>query len=262
MSADQETRPSSPNEESELDSLRRRLEEAEAALEAKDREMERFTYIVSHDPRSPLLTIQGFADILAMDLEDGKSEAIEEDLGHIHKATQRMRLLLDDLLELSRIGRFTEPPSTVSVDVVIEDALRQVQELAESKSGTIDVAGDFPELTLDRGRVQQLFRILLDNALRYTHEGQAPKVTVGHRQDGDKVEFFVQDQGTGLEEEQLTKAFGPFERFSADSEGSGMGLAHAHRIVQYHQGAIRAESDGPGKGTTVFFSLGTPLSDA
>ena len=246
------------DEDPEIAALRAAAAEARQAVDDKNREMERFTYIVSHDLRSPLLTIQGFADILVMDVEEGKSEAVEEDLEHILSATARMRLLLDDLLELSRIGRFAEPASRVSLAVVVEDAIRDLEKLIGEKEADIQVQDGLPELRVDRGRIQQLFRLLLDNAVRYGRPGHAPRIEVGRIETEDGEAFFVRDDGAGLEAENLTKAFGPFERFSAESVGSGMGLALAQRIVEYHQGAIRAESDGAERGTTIYFSLGEP----
>ena len=256
--------PSSPSSstetlEREVTEARAEAAEARAAIEAKNAEVERFTYIVSHDLRSPLLTIQGFSDILKMDVEEGKPEAVEEDLEHILQATQRMRRLLDDLLELSRIGRFNEPATATPLADIVNDAIYEIRDLVEEHDATIRVADDLPTWEVDRARVQQLFRAVLDNSVRYRNDGQNPQVEVGRRPGADdRDEIFVRDNGAGLESEQLQKAFGPFERFSASSEGTGMGLAHAHRIADYHRGWIRAESDGKGHGTTIVFSLATP----
>ncbi len=245
--------------EKEVAEARAEAAAARAEIDAKNAEVERFTYIVSHDLRSPLLTIQGFSDILKMDVEEGKSEAVEEDLEHILQATQRMRRLLDDLLELSRIGRFNEPATPTPLAEVVNDALYEIRDLVEQQGATVRVAEDLPTWEVDRARVQQLFRAVLDNSVRYSNEGHRPEVEVGRRPGADgRDEIFVRDHGAGLEAEQLQKAFGPFERFSASSEGTGMGLAHAQRIADYHQGWIRAESAGKGLGTTIIFSLGKP----
>ena len=260
--ADSEPIAESPSDAAdEIAELRARLAAAEAAALEKTREMERFTYIVSHDLRSPLLTIQGFADILRMDVADGNKEALEEDLAHILQATGKMRLLLDDLLELSRIGRFAEPPSEVDLTTLARDGLAELDALREKKNAEVEIE-DLPTLPVDRSRIQQVFRVLLDNGIRYGEAGRAPKVQVGCRETDDGVEIFVRDDGVGLAPEHLKQAFRPFERFSADSEGSGMGLALAHRIVvDYHSGSIRAESAGAGQGTTIYFTLGEPTAE-
>lgn len=251
----------------QLDALHAELalarEEAATALatvSAKDEEIERFTYIVSHDLRSPLLTIQGFADILVMDIEDGKKEAVEEDIEHILQATQRLRLLLDDLLELSRIGRLTEPAGHVSLNAVVRDALDELGPRLQEVDAVVDVAPDLPSVTADRSRIQQLLGILIDNSLRYRGD-RPPNIKITGRPLDDGAELTVADRGEGLEAGQLETAFGPFERFSAASKGSGMGLAHAQRIVAYHRGAIRAESPGKGQGLAITFSLREPLVD-
>ena len=259
LASDSETTDTLQSLRQDLSDARAEAAQTRAEVAAKSAEVDRFTYIVSHDLRSPLLTIQGFSDILRMDVEEGKPEAIEEDLAHIFKATQRMRQLLDDLLELSRIGRFNEDAAPAPLTEVVNDSLYEVRNLIEEKGAEIKVAEDLPTWEVDRARVQQLFRILLDNSVRYHNEGQTPEVEVGRRPGAEgRDEIFVRDHGAGLEPEQLEKAFGPFERFSANSEGTGMGLAHAQRIAAYHQGWIRAESEGKGLGTTIVFSLSKP----
>ena len=249
-------------ESEEVAALRRQIEQAHEQVEATKAEAERFTYIVSHDLRSPLLTIQGFSDILKMDVEEGKSEAIEEDLGHIFKATQRMRRLLDDLLELSRIGRFNEPAVETPLGEIVSDALYEIRQLVDETGAEIEVADDLPTLEVDRSRVQQLLRAVLDNAVRYHGEGTTPKIRITSRTGADGPEIIIADNGAGLEPDQLERAFGPFERFSAESEGTGMGLAHARRIALYHRGWIRAESAGKGQGTSIIFALSKPEEDA
>ncbi|MCB9613776.1 MAG: PAS domain S-box protein [Sandaracinus sp.] len=230
---------------------RRERERFVRELEAKNTELERFNYTVSHDLKTPLVTIQGFVDLLARDLAEGEHGRVTRDLEHIAKASARMQALLDDLLELSRAGRIARP-ATISLSDVVNEALAQLEGRLRASGATVKVAPDLPEVYADRTRLIHVVQNLIENAFK--HAGiDAPKVEVGRREDGA---FFVRDYGVGIAPRHQDRIFGLFERLDARAEGTGVGLAIARRVIEAHGGRLWVESSGvAGEGATFCFSL-------
>jgi signal transduction histidine kinase len=229
-------------------------------LAAKNAELERFNYTVSHDLKTPLVTIRGFAGLAGTDLAAGRNEAVRKDLGRIVAAADKMHRLLDDLLELSRIGRVVHPPEDVDLGDLVRDAIELLKGQLEPKGVAVQVAADLPVVRADRRRLLEVLQNLLENAGKFTGSQAQPKVEVGWRQDGTERVFYVRDNGQGIEPRFLERVFGLFEKLDPGVEGTGVGLALVRRIVEAHGGRTWAESEGPGRGTTVCFTLAGPIS--
>ena len=234
-----------------------------AELEAKNEELERFTYTVSHDLRSPLLTIRGFAGYLEKDLEDDDRERIARDLAEIVSATAKMQGLIEDLLELSRAGQLVGSPVTIDLGELVQDALDNVAGPIEEKGVEVVVAPDLPEVSGDRTRLFQVFQNLIHNAVKFTGDAAHPRVEIDARQVGEHIECTVRDNGQGIDPRYRSRIFDLFEKLDADKslagtdadEGTGVGLALVERIVSAHGGRVWVESDGPGQGSTFRFTL-------
>lgn len=225
-----------------------------AELEARNAEMERFTYTVSHDLKSPLITIQGFLGALSQDLTLDPSGPAQEHMTRISAAARNMGRLLDELLELSRIGRVASEPTHVSVTEIARHAAERVAAYAE---GGVELAipKDLPSIYCDQARLTEVLQNLLENAARFMGDQPLPRVRVGVRDQGDEVVYFVEDNGQGIEPQYQDRVFRLFERLHPDSPGTGVGLAIVKRIIEVHDGRIWMESEGLGKGTTVCFTL-------
>ncbi|MBN1763349.1 MAG: PAS domain S-box protein [Methanomicrobia archaeon] len=223
-------------------------------LEAKNRELERFTYTVSHDLRSPLVTIQGFTGMLQNDLERDNKEKAKTDLQYIANATTKMDRLLRDTLQLSRIGRIANPPEDVPFGAIVQDALEQTTEQIKSSGVEVSVAEDLPTVHVDRMRIAEVLVNLIGNSVRYRGEQPHPKIEIGYRTEDKETVFFVKDNGIGIDKTEHEKVFELFYRVDAHGEGSGAGLAIVKRIIEVHGGRIWMESE-IGKGTTVCFTL-------
>lgn len=224
-------------------------------LEAKNTELERFNYTVSHDLKSPLITIQGFVDLLHKDLAAERTDRVARDLEHIAKATARMQRLLDDLLDLSRAGRMQRPERT-SLAEIVDEALAQVEGAVRGRGVSIRVGEGLPEVYADRTRVLQVIQNLVDNAVKHLGEQPDPRVEIGVRDDGT---LYVRDNGRGVPERHHETIFGLFERLDPTIPGTGVGLALARRIVEAHGGRLWIESTGvPGEGSAFCFTLPSP----
>jgi PAS domain S-box-containing protein len=241
---------------------RRRLElEREhliAELKTRNHELERFTYTVSHDLKSPLITIQGFVGLLAQDLAEQNSEAAAADLERISRAAKTMQKLLEDLLELSRAGRFAGPLARVPLGEVVSEALDLVAGRISARGVRVTVAPDLPVVLGDRMRLTQLLQNLLDNAVKFMDDQKKPEVHVGMRRDGGETVFFVRDNGRGIEPIYHQRIFDLFNRLDGSGEGTGVGLTLARRVAELHGGRLWVESAGAGRGSCFCFTLPGP----
>ena len=229
-----------------------------ADLAAKNAELERFTYTVSHDLKSPLVTIHGFAGLAATDLAAGHLDRVRLDLGRIVAAADKMHRLLDDLLELSRVGRVVHPPEDVPLGELAREAVELVKGRIAEPGVAVDIAPDLPVVRADRRRLLEVLQNLLENAAKFTAGQPAPRIEIGARRDGEEPVFFVRDNGRGIEPRFLERVFDLFEKLDPAVEGTGVGLALVRRIVEAHGGRAWAESDGPGRGATFCFTLPSP----
>jgi PAS domain S-box-containing protein len=232
------------------------LERLLKELEAKNRELERFTYTVSHDLRSPLVTIQGFTEMVQNDLEQNELEKAENNLEYIAKAATKMEKLLSDTLKLSRIGRIANPPEDVPFGEIVKDALEQTAEQMKSIGVEVSVAEDFPTVHVDRMRIAEVLVNLIVNSINYRGDQPSPKIDIGHRVEGKSKEtvFFVRDNGIGIDPSQHEKVFDLFYQVDTSGEGTGAGLAIVKRIIEVHGGRIWIESE-MSEGCTVCFTL-------
>ena len=194
-----------------------------ADLAAKNAELERFTYTVSHDLKSPLVTIRGFAGLAGTDLARGNSARVRLDLGRIVAAADKMHRLLDDLLELSRVGRVVHPPEDVPLGELAREAVELVKGRIESRGVAVDISPDLPVVRADRRRLLEVLQNLLENAAKFTGGEPAPRIEIAARQDGGETVFFVRDNGRGIEPRFLERVFDLFEKLDPAAERHGGG---------------------------------------
>jgi len=240
----------------ELERAKDELEMRISEVEAKNAEMERFVYTVSHDLRSPLVTIQGFVGFLRDDISDGDLDKIETDLGMIENAAVKMDLLLKDTLELSRIGRAANPPEEVSFGEIVQGAMEDLSGEIRSRGIDILMPENWPVVQVDRLRIQEVLTNLVENGIKYMGDEPHPEIELGWRPEGEETVFFVRDNGIGIDPAQQEKVFDLFYKIDPDTGGSGAGLAIVKRIIEVHGGKIWIESE-EGRGTRVLFTLPT-----
>jgi PAS domain S-box-containing protein len=244
--------------EEELAQERNRLRSLNDELAAKNAELERFTYTVSHDLKSPLITIRGFMGFLEKDAETGNLDRLRDDLARITQATDKMQRMLNELLELSRVGRMMNAPQRVSLDSIAREAVLLVEGRLNARGVKVSVAPNLPEVWVDRARLVEVLQNLIDNAVKFMGRQAEPRIEIGRRDAEDLPVFFVRDNGMGIDPRYHDRVFGLFDKLDPKSEGIGVGLALVKRIIEVHGGRIWVESDGPGHGATFCFTLPTP----
>ncbi len=224
-------------------------------LETKNAELERFTYTVSHDLKSPLVTINGFLGYLKHDMALSNPERAAVDIQRIQDAVDKMHLLLRELLELSRIGRIVNLPEKILFEELVRDSLEIVHGRLEARGITVLTQPNLPAIKGDRQRLTEVLQNLIDNAAKYMGDQSAPLIEIGqHGEESGLYIFFIKDNGIGISSQFYERIFGLFDKLDAKSEGTGVGLALVKRIIEVHGGRIWVESE-VGKGSTFYFTL-------
>ncbi|WP_052347991.1 PAS domain-containing sensor histidine kinase [Imhoffiella purpurea] len=227
----------------------------EAELQQRTDELTRFTYTVSHDLKSPLVTIRTFLGFLEEDMRLQDAERVAKDLEFIRNAADRMTRLLDELLELSRIGRVINAPTDFSLQDVVRDALDLVAGRIVSKGVRVRVSDSPVTIRGDRQRLVEVFQNLFDNAVKFMADQSEPRIAVEAERLDEEWIFSVIDNGIGIDPRHIHKVFGLFEQLNAEAEGTGIGLTLVKRIVEVHGGRIWVESPGIGHGSRFRFTL-------
>src|SRR6266850_339218 len=238
------------------DQLEERVIQRTSALEAANKELEAFTYSVSHDLRAPLRHITGFTRILVEEFGPSLPEGAQHYLQRIEHGARRMGLLVDDLLNLARVGRQSLSVQVTGLGSIVKDVVSLLEPEAEGRKVEWKIAA-LPFVECDPALVRQVFENLMGNALKYSRPRSSAVIEIGQTEKDGHPVIFVRDNGVGFSMKYADKLFGVFQRLhrSEDFEGTGVGLATAQRIIQKHGGRIWAEAELE-KGATFYFTLG------
>lgn len=241
----------------ELQHQKDKLVEAANELESKNEEIQRFTFAVSHDLKSPLSNIQGIASLIPMEIEMKDFPNIEEYLGFIDVSCNNMNELISDITEIARLGKIENKNEVLNTNKLLKLERNLISAKLRTGNIQLNIADNLPDIYGDRKRIIQVFGNLLDNAIKYMGEQPNPIITISVEENGDTNSFLVRDNGSGMDKHSLKKVFSAFERFHSDVKGTGLGLYMIKQIAVSHGGTIIAESEGKGKGTTFKLILPT-----
>ncbi|OVE82910.1 sensor histidine kinase [Natronolimnobius baerhuensis] len=238
----------------ELKQTERRLEEAVSELESSNERLEEFAYAVSHDLQEPLRMITSYLQLLEQRYEDDLDDEGEEFIEFAVDGAERMRSMIDGLLDYSRVQTQGDPFDTVDLDDVLDDVLTDLQFRVEESNAEIE-REPLPTVEGDRSQLRQVFQNLLTNAIDYSGE-DPPRIYISAERDGPAWTISVSDNGIGIDPSDAERIFGIFERLHSIDEhtGSGIGLAVCKRIIERHDGTIWVDSE-PGSGSTFSFTL-------
>ena len=237
----------------ELQELQQQLKTSNELLQQSNIDLENYTYVVSHDLKTPLRAIRSFSTFLLEDYHDKLDETGQEFLKRIENATTHMNELIESLLVLSRVGRKFTEIEKVNLNSLLDEIIIDLKPIIENRKGKI-LVNKLPEINVQRVWIKELFMNLIDNGLKY-NKSPVPKVEISYEERAEDYLFKVADNGIGIEEKYLTRIFKLFERLhsSEEYEGTGAGLAICKRIVENFGGKIWVESIF-GKGSSFLFT--------
>lgn len=235
--------------------LETRVKERTLNLELAIKELETFTYSVSHDLRAPLRHIAGFSELVLKNSNEIQDSQIRKYLGIISGSSLKMGQMMDSLLEFSRTGRLSVSVYSVDLNKVVENCLAEYHDEIERRHVQI-TTGHLPHIMADDNLMRVVFSNLIGNAIKYSRETEQAEIDINCEYSNGKIIFSIRDNGMGFDMKYAEKLFGLFKRLhnNPEFEGHGIGLANVKRIVEKHNGAVWAEGQ-PGKGSTFYFSL-------
>lgn len=231
------------------------LHRAQTELTDKKLEIEQFVYVISHDLRSPLITIRTFLDLLRQDIETTNLEQIDSDFNHISRAADKIEQLLNALLQLSRIGRMHDPQKRISLKALIEQSLEALAGAVQQQKVRIEIHHGDQQLYGSSLQLTRLWQNLIENAVKYLGDQPQPLITVGVDLQGDEPVFFVRDNGIGIAAQDQDRIFRVFTQVDPTRGGVGLGLTLAKKVTELYGGRIWAESAGAGQGSCFKFTL-------
>ncbi|HSG41994.1 MAG TPA: ATP-binding protein [Anaerolineales bacterium] len=229
-------------------------EEVIHQLKRKNQELDRFAVRVSHDLKTPLITLAGFLGYMEKDISEENYKQASKDFSQINEAAKTMGKFVDELLDLSRVGRITNPPTNVPFGEIVQDALKAVDGPLKAKQVQVEIDADFPTVHVDRSRIVQVLQNLIVNAIKFMGDQPNPIISIEVENVESEDIFFVKDNGIGIAAEHHKSILELFSKLDSRTEGTGIGLGLVQRIIEVHHGRIWVESE-LGKGATFFFAL-------
>lgn len=235
--------------------LEQRVKDRTAELEATNRDLEAFSFSVSHDLRAPLIKLIGFADLLETKCSAQLDPQGAKYVARIHEAAFKMSHLIDDMLRLAKVGRQGLHKKEVPLRSLVDEVVAELGTEIEKREIEWRITA-LPVIDCDYGLMKQVLANLISNAVKYTRPREEAIIEIGQMTVEGQTVFFVRDNGVGFDMKLAGKLFAPFQRLHQDHEfeGTGIGLATVQRIIEKHRGRIWAESES-GRGSTFFFTI-------
>lgn len=241
---------------SEIDRLTFELIKKDKKLSIKDEEIQKHLYTVSHELKTPLVSMKGFSSLLLAFHKESLDKEVANYLERINRNILQMEQLINDLLEYTKIQITKAEFESIHSSTIIEQALSELQYQLGKNQIQLEIEENLPLVSCQRNQMVRVFTNLISNAIKYSHKDKKPEIKIGYRSDEIFHKFYVKDNGVGIPANQRDKLFQLFNRLGNKKgvSGTGVGLAIVKRIIEGHGGEIWAESHR-GKGTTFFFTL-------
>ncbi len=241
-----------------LEEKQKRLEQSMALLKAKNEELEDFAYSASHDLKEPLRMVKSFLGLLEIKYKNKLDDKANQYIHFAVDGASRMQNLIEDLLEFSRVGRYHTQFSTISLNDIVQIALKNLHAQIEESRATIEISDKLPVIQASENEMNRVFQNLISNAIKFRKDNQNPVISIGSESKDIHHTIWVKDNGIGIEHNKLDEVFDIFKRLNSQEKypGTGIGLAICRKIVERHNGSIFTTSE-PGAGSTFFIKFST-----
>ncbi|MCA9255159.1 MAG: HAMP domain-containing histidine kinase, partial [Phycisphaerales bacterium] len=223
-------------------------------LDRRKRELEQFAFTISHDLKSPLVSIRGFLGLMQKDIQDGRIEDAVDSANEVGDAAGHMNDIIDGILVYSRLGRIDEDPTEIDVEELMDAIVDLHRPQSDEVNAVINVAPNVPSCFGYRASIRRALDNLYANALKYAGAEGRPKIELGGFTVDGECHYYVKDNGPGIAPEYHDKVFELFHRLDTDKSGTGLGLASVAKIAEVHQGRAWVEST-PGRGATFVIAI-------
>lgn len=240
--------------------IEKEREEFILELKAKNAELEQFSYVISHDLMSPVISIAACLNFLEEDLNDGDMEDIRSNIDAAKNVVERMSELIEGILKLAKMGRTIDDPKEFSMQDTVQEALHILSSQIAEKGVCVKCCPDLPQAYGDKLRVCEVIQNLVTNAMKYMGEQANPYIEIGCKQEEREDIFYVKDNGAGIKASCQEKIFELFKQIDPEQKGVGVGLPLVKKIVEVHGGRVWVESEF-GKGSTFYFTLPNKMSN-
>lgn len=240
----------------EIERLKRDLKQKEKLLQEKSEELQNYLYMVTHELKTPIVSIRGYSMLLENFHKNSLNEELTEYLDRISVNVDRMEDLIEELLDFARINLKSDDLETIHIKKIIDKALVDLRYLTDENGIQIHVQADFPVVQCNEKLMLRVFTNLLSNAIKYSRQNGEKYIEIGYQNDEIFNKFYIKDNGIGIPKMKQDQLFKLFSRIHSNSNvtGSGLGLAITKRIINQHGGEIWVES-AKGKGTIFYFTL-------
>jgi signal transduction histidine kinase len=238
----------------------RKTEQALAELKRRNKALEQFNYAVSHELKTPLVSIESSLGLIQSSLPQNMDPGLTRYFGYARNAARQMNHLLDSLLLMFRIDTTDNATDVIEFRVIAQEAVDRLAKRNLLQDTKVTITEDGPVLKGDRDKLVQIWQHLVENAVRYMGDQQQPAIDIGVEQTDQEMLFYVRDNGIGIEQQYQNRIFGLFDQLDKNSMGNGLGLTLVQRIVEFYGGTIRVESAGKNQGCCFYFTLPDALS--
>ena len=233
------------------------IEELKRKVTLKDEELEQFIYTASHDLKSPLVAISGYVAQLKRDIDKGRFDRLPELASWISEVVQGMNHNINDLVELSRIGRITTPAEQMDIAGLALEIIGFQRQRIEAGGIKIEIEDSIPKISGDPVRIRQMLQILIKNAIHFGCDSEQPRISISGERQAETIMIRIEDNGRGIDPKYHQRIFELFQRLDPSTGGTGIGLTLARKIAEVHHGTIHVEST-PGDGANFVISWPVP----
>ncbi|MBN2546828.1 MAG: HAMP domain-containing histidine kinase [Spirochaetes bacterium] len=224
-------------------------------IKLRESKFEKYINVISHDFKSPIITIKGFIELLEKDIKNNKTNNLDDYIKFIKESADKLLFQLNGLLKLSRFKKITGKIQKIDLNMAVKETINSFNILEKTNGVKFEIVNKLPVIYANKDLISELFHILIDNSIKFMDKQRDQLITIGSKKKQNEDLIYVNDKGIGIDPKYFEKIFNVFEKVDNKNTDAGVGLTIAKEIIDFHNGRIWVESDGIGKGSTFYFTI-------